>query len=60
MCYKLRSINFVGNPAAEVPGYREHVRRILPQVEVLDNVPFLNDGKKNIFMRFYHALLLFN
>lgn len=44
VCNKLKSIIFTGNPATEVPDYRKHVRRILPQIEELDGMPFSEDG----------------
>ncbi|KAK6637462.1 hypothetical protein RUM44_007879 [Polyplax serrata] len=43
VCNKLKSIIFTGNPATEVPDYRKHVRRILPQIEELDGMPFSED-----------------
>ncbi|EEB10649.1 conserved hypothetical protein [Pediculus humanus corporis] len=43
VCSKLKSITFTGNPATELPDYRNHIRKILPQLELLDGVPFSAD-----------------
>lgn len=44
VCSKLKSIIFIGNPATEVTGYRKYVKKILPQIEALDGIPFSNQG----------------
>ena len=61
MCGKLKSITFTGNPATELPDYRNHIRKILPQLELLDGVPLSADGNFIFFkflIIFYNVLII--
>jgi hypothetical protein len=42
----LKNLDLVGNPYAEVPGYRERVLEFLPDLVVLDNIT--RDGEEYI------------
>ena len=43
---KLRKLWLAENPCAEAPNYRHTVLKALPDLEILDNIPVQDDGKK--------------
>ncbi|KAL0272792.1 UNVERIFIED_CONTAM: hypothetical protein PYX00_005634 [Menopon gallinae] len=48
VCRKLKSVIFSGNPAATHPDYRNHVKKMLPRLQSLDDVPFTNQENEEV------------
>lgn len=43
LCNELKELDLAGNPVALVPDYRVNIRSVLPEIKILDDVPFYDE-----------------